>query len=377
MVVIILLLFDFEMKNILHITSQIGWRGGEFQIAFLLDAIKKDSHFQSIVLCPKNSEMNKFCQNNNIESINFNKNFVGRLTTSFSLQKICKKNKISFIHAHDSHALGIVAFANALSINELPIIAQRRVIFKTKNNIFSKYKYNARLVKKIICDSAMIKSVLSTMLYNPDKSCVVYAGINIEKFANRSSDNYFHEILHVEKKTRIVCNVAALTEEKDYFTFLKVAKIITKKYPDVVFAIIGEGQLRPEIEKYIEKNQLKQKVKLVGFRDDVNRLITDAEIMLVTSTQEGLGLNILEAFASKVPVVATRTGGIPEIVIDGKTGLLAEVKDIFNLSNNVSKLLDNQALRSSIIENALSFVSNYSYQKTTHQIIEIYKELIS
>ena len=364
------------MITVLYISSQTAWRGGELQLVYLLDNVCSNPEFQTLVLCPTNSELSKYCNINNISCITFKNCLSSRLKTALSLGKICKVAGVSLIHAQDSHSLGMVAVANMLSINKLPVVAQRRVVFKIKNNFSSKYKYNSKLVKKVICDSNKVKYMVLQILSYPDKACTIYAGIDVEKFFNTHKNNKLHCLLKVDDSVRLVGNVAAITPEKGYFTFVDVASVITQKYDDVIFVIIGDGKDKTAIEKYIAEKNLVGKVLLTGFRDDVHELLPDLDVLLVTSIEEGLGMNILEAFAARTPVTATNAGGIPEIVIDEKTGLLANVGDADKLAEDVVNLLENNTLRDEMVANAAEVVKQHSKNFTVEAVINVYKEIL-
>ena len=100
-------------------------------------------------------------------------------------------------------------------------------------------------------------------------------------------------------------------------------------------------------------------------------------MFLMTSETEGLGTSILDAFAAKVPVVATAAGGIPEMIIHKKTGMLAPIKDAENLARNVNELLANANLRAELIAGAYQHLQSFSKEQTALKTLEIYKEILS
>src|SRR5690606_28856874 len=127
--------------------------------------------------------------------------------------------------------------------------------------------------------------------------------------------------------SKVVINTSALAEHKDFPTFIKTAKALTSKYSDLYFVIYGDGPLKEEIKNLIEAEKLEKKVILAGFQKNLETVIGSADLFLITSKDEGLGTSILDAFSAKLPVVATRAGGIPEIVIHEKTGSTSSIGD--------------------------------------------------
>ena len=97
----------------------------------------------------------------------------------------------------------------------------------------------------------------------------------------------------------------------------------------------------------------------------------------MTSETEGLGTSILDAYACEVPVVATRAGGIPEIVTHEKTGLLAEVKNPVQLANNVIRLIEDETLKNNLVKEAKKEILNFTRQQTARKTMEEYKQVIS
>ena len=100
------------------------------------------------------------------------------------------------------------------------------------------------------------------------------------------------------------------------------------------------------------------------------------DVLLITSKTEGLGTTILDAFACKIPVVATRAGGIPEIVQDGVTGLTAEVEDVKQLAKHVTTILNDGELRTELTQKALTVLQDFSRENTAKKTLEIYKSLL-
>ena len=126
------------------------------------------------------------------------------------------------------------------------------------------------------------------------------------------------------------------------------------------------------IEQKIEKLGLQKMFYLTGFRNDVADILPELDLMLMTSVTEGLGTTILDAFACAVPVVATAAGGIPEIVIHEKTGLLAAVGDVQGLASQVNRMMKDRELRDRLIEGATSHLDNFSREATAVKTMKEY-----
>jgi L-malate glycosyltransferase len=168
-----------------------------------------------------------------------------------------------------------------------------------------------------------------------------------------------------------------LSDHKDYPTFLKVAGYLTGKGINVKFFVIGTGDMKETIVKIIQQEHLEDHVIMTGFLNNLERVLPDLDIFLMSSKTEGLGTSILDAFASGVPVVATRAGGIPEMVIHEETGLLSPVSDYQDLGENIIRLTGDTGLRKRLIRNAREMVmENFTKEKTAARTLEVYREII-
>ena len=131
-----------------------------------------------------------------------------------------------------------------------------------------------------------------------------------------------HEELFLPHQAPLVGNVAALVPHKGQRHLVEAAALVVRKVPDARFVIAGEGELRPALERQIKEHRLEKHVLLAGFRPDVLSLHKAFDIFVMSSITEGLGTSLLDAMAAARPIVATATGGIPEVVVDGVTGIL-------------------------------------------------------
>lgn len=358
--------------NVLHLSTALSWRGGEQQIAYLVDELKKHNINQWVV-CSENSAMQNYCSNNNISFLTFKKNFFSSLLNAYKLKRICRQLNIGFVHLHDAHAHAAAVLSAAIFGNKTSFILSRRVDFPIKNNWFSKYKYNHPNIKKIICVSDAIKRILAADIKNKSLLTVVYDGVDINRF-NTSSKKILRKTFSVANDELIIGNVAAIAPHKDYFTFADTVEILVQQKLKAKFFIIGDGPERKKIEQYIADKKLQQHIFLTGFRKDIEDIFSELDILLFTSKTEGLGSSVLDAYSCKVPVVATNAGGISEIVINEKTGLLSPVKDAAHLAKNVLLLIHDEQLRKELIKNGSEFLKRFTKEEMGKQTFQVYKE---
>ena len=149
------------------------------------------------------------------------------------------------------------------------------------------------------------------------------------------------------------------------------------KETTVKFVLVGDGILREEIETLIAKFNLEQQVILTGWRRDIACILSAIDIFVLTSLWEGLPISALEAMAVSLPVVATNTGGISEIVWEGKTGFLVSPGDMNRMADKLKYLLGDEDLRNQIGRNAKdSLGSDFSIENTLKDTETLYQDLI-
>ncbi len=362
--------------NILHISTALSWRGGEQQLANLIR--ESNAGVNNLVFCAKGSAIEKHCRDNSIPQFGFEMKGTAYAGAAFGLKRICHQNDISIIHCHDSNAHSMAFISALLQANKTPVVVHRRVDFPIQKGFFTRLKYKHASVKAYICVSEAIRNVLVSALKEQDKAYVVYSSVDLDKYPVKSSEVIDLKVeLGLAKNHVLIGNTAALAPHKDYPTFLKTAKLLAERNPMIRFAIIGEGALRPQLEEMIGEYGLQGIVFMTGFREDVASLLPSLDVFLMTSKTEGLGSSILNAFATGVPVVATMAGGIPELVEEGQTGLLAKTGDASGLAVQVERLLSDEKLRKELIGGARKKVRQFSSESMARQTIEIYTKVLN
>lgn len=139
--------------------------------------------------------------------------------------------------------------------------------------------------------------------------------------------------------------VGRLAPIKNHALMLRAFHTVSKLNPNVRLVIVGDGPERPALERYIREHSLDDKVTLSGFRDDIDLLLHEADVFLLTSHYEGISIALLEAMRAGLPTIGTAVGGIPETIIDGKTGLLVAPDNQETLVKAMATLADSKTRR--------------------------------
>lgn len=361
--------------KILHLSSERSWRGGEQQIAYLIDELRK-AGVENIVACRKGSAFEDFCRQQGIQHLSLSFSSSLDFRTALALKKYCRQQAPDLMHLHSSKSHSLAVLAAWLG-NQIPMVLSRRVDFPLKANWLSHKKYNHPGIQRIICVSDAIKAIVQKSIVRPEKVICIHSGIDLDKFKTMASGSYLREKYNIPAGYWLVGNTAAIAPHKDYFTFVNTVELLEQEQFPAYYFIIGSGPMEQEIKAYVAEKGLNEKIIFTGFLKNIPEVLPELDLFLMTSKTEGLGTSLLDAFACKVPVVATAAGGIPEIVRHKKTGLLAPVGDATQLARQIQSLHQSPALRNQLSQEAFNLVQTFSKQHTGKETLAVYREIPS
>ena len=361
--------------RVVHVSTPMVWRGGEQQILNLALSLD-EMGVEQLVVCPIGSAIEARCAEEGVpfQSVR-QRGFLG-VRLAWSIKRVVEAFGADIVHLHDAHAHSAGIVASDFWGMTCPMVLSRRVDFPIKNSKLSHYKYNHRHIRRIVCVSNAIADIVAQSVRTCDKIVVVHDGINVERFKAAKNSGKLHQEYAIGADVRIVGNISALADHKDHDTFLRTAGAVGKQRQDVVFFIIGEGDQRSAIERRIQELGLEKYVFLTGFRNDIPEILPEFDVFLFTSKTEGLGSSLFDAMACGVPIVATRAGGIPEIVHDNVNGLLAEVGDDKSLADKVIHVLSDDALGNTLRRSGRKQLTRFSSSLTARNTLEQYRSVL-
>ncbi len=206
---------------------------------------------------------------------------------------------------------------------------------------------------------------------------IIRSGVNVGRMKNVDPEAVAR--LRAELAPRgqkIVVLVGRLTPPKTPQVFVEAAAEISRRHPDTRFVCVGDGALREQVEALIAERGLGGHVVMLGLRRDAAEIVAASDIVVHSSTNEGLPKTVLEGMAAGKPVVATRVGGVPVVIEDGLNGLLVEKNDPRALAAAIQRLLDEPSLADRLVENAHLRVDEFSLAKTFQDTQELYERLL-
>lgn len=219
---------------------------------------------------------------------------------------------------------------------------------------------------------------------SPRHGAVIYDGVDISEGVGSAEAESVRTEFDIPHDAKIIGMVARVAPAKDYPTLIRAAARIARVNPHVRFLIVGEHsgveQYREhyeEVKGWLAEHAVASHFIFTDFRTDVTRMIAAMDIFVLSTHSEGLPLVIMEAMAQGVPVVATRIGGIPEIITDGETGLLHQHGDDAQLAAQLLSLLEDDGRRGMIGEAGRRFVkTNFSRERFSEEMTHFYREML-
>ena len=321
-----------------HVDTERGWRGGEQQVAYLLDGLVARGHRAVAAVQPDGEAFRRLsARGHEVHGVTMR----GEIdpVAILRLARHVGNVRPDVVHLHTSHAHTLGAVAAKLA-GRPAVVVSRRVDFSIFRHSFlglNAVKYRAG-IDRIVCVSEAVRDVLRRDGLEDARLRVVRSAVDPDRI-RRAPPVEVRALLEVPPSARIVLAVGALVPHKGHRHLVEACPKLVAAVPDVHVVIAGEGPLRSSLEELARALWVAPRVHLVGRVDGVEGWLPSADVFCMPSVEEGLGTSVLDAMAAGVPVVGTRAGGIPEMVRDGVEGLLVAPADPEALAAALLRLL--------------------------------------
>ncbi len=313
---------------------------------------------------------------------------ISDIISIIKLYRLIKKEKYDIVHTHTSKPGVTGRTAAILAGTPFLVHSSHGHIFKgfflspVSWVLLQLDKFLSFFTDKIITltDCGRLEQI-ELKIAPPEKFEVVPSGIDIDRFASPPllppNKGGVRGVLKEKKlglaldpESKVIGHVARLVPLKGHSDLLKATPQILKKYPKTVVLFVGDGPLREELKNEVNSLGISSNIKFLGHREDVDEIYHIMDILVLPSELEGMGRVILEAMAASCPVAATDIMGIPELVIDGKTGRLFPPRDPDKVARAVCSILENPEHTQKMVKNAFEMLKGKYDQKSMVKKIE-------
>ncbi|WP_231507716.1 glycosyltransferase family 4 protein [Bacillus sp. UNC41MFS5] len=303
---------------------------------------------------------------------------ISKLSSYYTMLKNFDLSQYDIIHAQDRYTANILgmlnqSFQKPLLFTPHGFMTQNRLKFNLmeKGSVEEIYflAIDRQAIKNanqviVLCD--IFRPILRNLGAKENKITTVYTGIDFGggDFRKKSRN-----------KTVITC-IARLRPRKGHKYLFKALALIKDNLKNVEVRIVGDGEMRQELEKQVKELRLKN-ITFLGSRNDIPKLLSESDIYVLPTTSDTLPISIIEAMFSNQAILTTNCGGIPEIIKDNYSGLIVEPANYKQLAEKLLLLLRNKSIRTEVADNALAFAQQHlTVSNMVQRIEEIYQSLL-
>lgn len=294
---------------ILYLVTGLGAGGAERVVFDLSRKIPKESFNVFVIsLSKKDKLLDMFIkQGIDVQALNMSKTPLSLIKTVFSLSKFIRQNKIKIIHCHMTHAMIISTLLKITNWNIKIVFTSHSVKFGSKLRELIIFVLKPLRSVDILFSKSMIK------YYYKKKYRIIPNGINLSH----------NEIKYPKYKKFTLIAVGRLEEAKNHIGLIEIVGKLKTKI-DFNLIIAGDGELREMLTDKIKEKRLKNYISLVGYKNNISKLLNRSHLFVISSKWEGMPISLLEAAAVGLPVLSTPVGSIPAI-INEQTGFLSKL----------------------------------------------------
>jgi len=364
-----------EKPKVLHLIPHFDIGGSEILVYNMAKHMNRiQIHVGSVLRGSRYDEMTKRLKNNGIRYMTLNKpKNEKRLQGIIKLSRYIEREEIDFIHTHCSSPdfYGITA---AILTNRRAFIT----IHNTKGySLIVQWIYCA-VVDKFIAISDSVKTYMNKELKLPDQKIItINNGIDLENISSVKIDiEEKRKAFGISSKYLIV-TVGRVSKQKNHHLMIKAAEILKQQSIDVKILIVGRYEEDDEyyrgLVKLIHRKEVEDIILFIGQRDDIVEILKMADLFILPSLYEGMSLALMEAIASRTPVICTNTGTASELIIDGVSGLFHDSKNAIQMVEKIKVVLEDANYANQLVNHAYSELKDvYDIKITAYRYEELY-----
>jgi glycosyltransferase involved in cell wall biosynthesis len=358
--------------KVLHIETGRHLYGGARQVAYIIEGLHKRG-IENILVCQQGSAIaTEVSQMAEVHQLSLHGDVDFRLL--LQVRKLIKQYRPDIIHCHSRRGADIWG-GIAGRMAALPTVLSRRVDnLEPAWLVQKKYSWYNR----VICISEGIRQVLLKQGVPEQKVITVRSAIDVSAWEQQCNREAFNTEFNTQSDRLLLGMVAQLIPRKGHSLVLQAMQQLASDYPNLQLICFGQGSLRQSLQQEAIDRGLQDRVLFTGFRDDLPKWLSCIDILVHPALTEGLGISLIQAAACKLPLIASRAGGMPEIVRDELNGLLIEPGDLAGLKRALKRLIDEPDTRKQFGQAGRQLVEQeFSIQQMVEGNLAVYRDLTS
>ena len=359
--------------------------GMEFYVEYLSTRLAEKGHEVKVFTSSdKNYSYNEVVNGVNVCRVKISSKFYNVPIANSLFSILLNEEKPDVIDAHQypvyfSDVASLVSFLRKIPMFlHVHVVPDPKSVFsgfvlKSYYRLFERFTLQAS--QCIIAPSHVYQLMLARMGVNPERIRVVPYGVDLRRFNPAQNGSDFRKRFGLEG-SKVILTVGRLNYQKGFHYLLKAMPKILRAVPNAKLVIVGEGELLSYLKGISKSLGLSNSVVFTGVlaQSSISEAYASADVFVLPSLFESLGISLLEAQAMEKPVVGTRVGGLPEALAEGKSGILVEAKKPNELAKATIRLLLDQSLAKSMGQYGRKFVeSHYDLEKSVDKVLALYE----
>ncbi len=363
--------------RVLGIDPELGFAGGETQVLGLTIGLLRDGH-QADLACDPRGKLYERARSAGIECHPLSIRNSIDFAAGMRLRNLLTRAHYDVVHFHTSRAHSMAPFARG---HAPALIVTRRMDYRP-NRLFAPYLFN-RAVDAVAAISGRVADLLSEAGVARDHIQIIPSGVDCEHF--RPASPFEHDAARARLGIRsgdfLVGTVGMLEERKGHRYLLEAIATVNRARDEasrIKCAIAGDGAMRDELANLARDSGIANDILFLGMLADSRQLLDAIDAFVFPSLKEGLGVALLEAMACGLPVIASRAGGVIDVVEDAHNGVMVSPGDALPIANAIEALANNVARRAEFGTAARrQIVKNFSMDAMTRKTIDLYRACLA
>lgn len=326
-------------QTVLHLSTTSG-PGGAERVISSLSASLNTGRRRVVVGLFRPGWLQTECERLGVETIIMPLSWPLHLGWFLNCLRLIRRERVALIHAHEFSAIVYGWIVSRLA--RIPFIGtiHGKNYFWEKARRRAAYRIIARTATLVAVSEDLKRFVVEKIGIPADRIKVVYNGVTPSPPVNEAEVERCRVELDIQAGDIVLGSVGSLYPVKGHTFLFDAMPAVLERFPNTVLIIAGRGELEVPLKDQAKSLGIEQHIRLLGMRQDIPRLLALMDVFVLPSLSEGLSMALLEAMAAGKPVVATQVGGNPELVEEGKTGMLVTAEDASELAASLITMLE-------------------------------------
>lgn len=301
------------------------------------------------------------------------------------LLKYCREHQIDLVHAQLDTASTLGCMASRIlgipSVSTVHTLEPKAEKFRARGRQKLLWFSQRNFCDRVIAVSEMARQhFIEVSGVSSEKVVTIYNGIELDNFAPTEGLDRFklRQELGIPPQAPLLITIAMLRQLKGIQFMFQALPQILEQFPDLYYLVVGEGRYHDALVSLVDEMGLAERVRFTGLRQDVPDLLAEADLFVLPTLTEALPTVLAEAMAARIPIVVCEVGGVPEMVTNGKNGLLVPPADPDSLAQACISLLSDEGLQHNLTVNGWQMVNqSFSIERQVKNLEQLYDELLT